>query len=51
MGPRSRYLGPEVPTEDLIWQDPIPAITHELVDASDIAELKANILASGLTVS
>ena len=50
MGPRSRYLGPEVPTEDLIWQDPIPAITHELVDASDIAELKANILASGLTV-
>ena len=51
MGPRSRYLGPDVPTEDLIWQDPIPAITHELVDASDIAELKANILASGLTVS
>ena len=51
MGPRSRYLGPEVPTEDLIWQDPIPAITHELVDASDIAELKASILASGLTVS
>ena len=51
MGPRSRYLGPEVPTEDLIWQDPISAITHELVDASDIGELKANILASGLTVS
>ena len=51
MGPRSRYLGPDVPTEELIWQDPIPAITHELVDASDIAELKANILASGLTVS
>ncbi|MCY3641523.1 MAG: catalase/peroxidase HPI, partial [Gammaproteobacteria bacterium] len=51
MGPRSRYLGPEVPTEDLIWQDPIPAITHELVDASDITELKASILASGLTVS
>ena len=51
MGPRSRYLGPEVPTEDLIWQDPIPAITHELMDASDIPELKASILASGLTVS
>ncbi len=51
MGPKSRYLGPEVPAEDLIWQDPIPAVNHELVDANDIAGLKANILASGLTVS
>jgi catalase-peroxidase len=51
MGPKSRYLGPEVPTEDLIWQDPIPAVNHELVDAYDIDGLKANILASGLTVS
>lgn len=51
MGPKSRYLGPEVPAEDLIWQDPIPAVNHELVDASDIVSLKANILASGLTVS
>lgn len=51
MGPKSRYLGPEVPAEDLIWQDPIPAVNHELVDASDVAGLKANILASGLTVS
>ena len=50
MGPRSRYLGPEVPDEDLIWQDPIPAVTHELVDDQDIAALKARILASGLTV-
>lgn len=51
MGPKSRYLGPEVPAEDLIWQDPVPAVNHELVDANDIASLKANILASGLTVS
>lgn len=51
MGPKSRYLGPEVPSEDLIWQDPVPAVTHELVDAKDIANLKANILASGLTVA
>jgi len=50
MGPRSRYLGPEVPAEDLIWQDPVPAVTHELVDDQDIAALKAKILASGLTV-
>lgn len=51
MGPKARYLGPEVPAEDLIWQDPIPAVTHELIDAQDIANLKANILASGLTVA
>jgi len=51
MGPKTRYLGPEVPKEDLIWQDPIPAVDHPLVDAKDIAVLKANILASGLTVS
>jgi len=51
MGPKSRYLGPEVPAEDLIWQDPIPAVNHELVNAEDIAGLKANILASGLSVS
>jgi catalase-peroxidase len=51
MGPKSRYLGPEVPAEDLIWQDPIPAVNHELVDSADIAALKANILASGLTIS
>ncbi len=50
MGPRARYLGPEVPAEDLIWQDPIPAIDHELVDAADIADLKSKILASGLSV-
>jgi catalase-peroxidase len=50
MGPRSRYLGPEVPAEDLIWQDPIPAITHPLIDAADIAALKARVLASGLSV-
>ena len=50
MGPRTRYLGPEVPAEDLIWQDPVPAVTHELVDDKDIAALKAKILASGLTV-
>jgi catalase-peroxidase len=51
MGPRSRYLGPEVPAEELIWQDPVPAVDHELVDGKDIAELKAGILASGLSIS
>ena len=51
MGPKSRYLGVEVPAEDLIWQDPIPAVDHPLVDASDIADLKGKILSSGLTVS
>ena len=51
MGPRARYLGPEVPEEELIWQDPIPAVTHELIDAQDIAHLKSKILASGLSVS
>ena len=51
MGPRSRYLGPDVPAEELIWQDPVPAVDHKLIDAGDIAALKAKILASGLTVS
>ena len=51
MGPRSRYLGPEVPAEDLIWQDPVPPVDHELVDAQDIATLKQSILASGLSIS
>ena len=51
MGPRARYLGPEVPAEDLVWQDPIPAVNHPVIDAQDIASLKAKILASGLTVS
>jgi catalase-peroxidase len=51
MGPRARYLGAEVPAEELIWQDPIPAVNHPLIDASDIAALKARILATGLTVS
>jgi catalase-peroxidase len=51
MGPRARYLGPEVPAEDLIWQDPIPAVNHKLIDAQDIAALKAKILASGVSVS
>ncbi len=51
MGPRARYLGPEVPREELIWQDPIPAANHPLIDAVDIASLKAQVLASGLTVS
>jgi catalase-peroxidase len=51
MGPRSRYLGPEVPGEELIWQDPVPAVTHELIDGKDIAAFKDRILASGLSVS
>src|SRR5215475_1031147 len=51
MGPRSRYLGPEVPAEELIWQDPIPAVNHKLIDAQDIAALKGKILASELSVS
>jgi catalase-peroxidase len=51
MGPVVRYLGPEVPSEVLLWQDPIPAVTHELIDAEDIAALKAQVLASGLSVS
>lgn len=51
MGPKSLYLGPEVPTEELIWQDPIPVVDYELIDANDINALKANILASGLSVS
>ena len=51
MGPRVRYLGPEVPAEELIWQDPIPAVDHKLIDEQDIATLKGKILASGLTVS
>jgi catalase-peroxidase len=51
MGPRARYLGPEVPAEELIWQDPVPAVDHELVNEQDIAALKATILASGLSIS
>jgi catalase-peroxidase len=51
MGPRSRYLGPLVPAEELLWQDPVPAVTHELIDAQDIAALKSKILASGLSIS
>ena len=50
MGPRSRYLGAEVPAEELIWQDPVPAVDHELIDAQDIADLKSKILASGLSI-
>ncbi len=50
MGPRSRYLGPEVPAEELVWQDPVPAVDHVLVDAADVAALKARILASGLSI-
>jgi len=50
MGPRSRYFGPEVPAEELIWQDPVPAVDHDLIDAADIAALKAKILASGLLI-
>jgi len=51
MGPRARYLGPEAPAEELIWQDPIPAVNHKLIDEKDIASLKGRILASGLSVS
>ncbi len=51
MGPRSRYLGPEVPAEELIWQDPVPAVKHKLITAKDIAALKSKILASGLSIS
>ena len=51
MGPKARYLGPEVPSEELIWQDPVPAVTHELIDGQDIAALKDKVLASGLTVA
>ena len=51
MGPKARYLGPEVPAEDLIWQDPVPPVDHPLVDAADVAALKAQVLASGLTIS
>jgi len=51
MGPKVRYLGPEVPNEDLIWQDPLPAVSHPLINAADVADLKAKILASGLSVS
>ena len=50
MGPRARYLGPEVPAEELIWQDPVPAVNHVLIDAQEIASLKAKILASGLSI-
>ena len=51
MGPRARYLGPEVPAEELIWQDPIPAVNHPLIDAQDIAALKSKLLASGLSIA
>ena len=51
MGPVARYLGPEVPSETLIWQDPVPPVTHELIGAADIAALKSQVLASGLSVS
>jgi catalase-peroxidase len=51
MGPIARYLGPEVPSETLLWQDPVPAVTHELIDAEDVATVKGQILASGLSVS
>ena len=51
MGPRARYLGPEVPAEELIWQDPVPAVDHALVDAQDVAALKQKVLASGMTVA
>jgi catalase-peroxidase len=51
MGPRTRYLGPDVPAEEMIWQDPIPALDHPLIDPNDIASLKGEIMASGLTVS
>jgi catalase-peroxidase len=51
MGPRSRYLGPEVPSEELIWQDPVPAVDHPLIDAADVAALKVSVLQTGLSVS
>jgi len=51
MGPRARYLGPEVPAEELVWQDPVPAVDHELVDEQDVTALKAKVLASGLTIA
>ncbi len=51
MGPRSRYLGPDVPAEELIWQDPVPAVDHELIDGQDCADLNGKILASGLSIS
>ena len=51
MGPKSRYLGVEVPAEDLLWQDPVPAVDHDLIDAADIADLKARLLATGLSIS
>jgi len=51
MGPKARYLGPEVPAEELIWQDPVPAVDHELIDAQDIASLKSKLLGSGLSVA
>jgi catalase-peroxidase len=51
MGPRTRYLGPDVPDEDMIWQDPIPAVDHKLIEAQDVADIKGKILASGLSIS
>ena len=51
LGPRSRYVGPEVPKEELVWQDPVPAVDHPLIDAGDVATLKAQVLATGLSVS
>jgi catalase-peroxidase len=51
MGPKALYLGPDVPAEDLIWQDPVPPVDHPLIDAADIAGLKTRILASGLSIS
>ncbi len=51
MGPRARYLGPEVPQEELIWQDPVPAVTHKLIDNNDIEAMKAKVLSSGLSIS
>jgi catalase-peroxidase len=51
MGPRARYLGPEVPAEELIWQDPVPAVNHKLIDEKDVAALQAKVLGSGLSVS
>ena len=51
MGPKSRYTGPEVPVENLIWQDPLPAVDHDLINDADTAELKRRVLASGLSIS